>query len=87
MAKYGLLYKKTAVKDIQSLSSQIRKRLAVKLQFFIDQEDPLDFAEPLTKPADAQYRYRVGDYRVLFDVDDGNIIVLRIQHRSEVYRW
>jgi mRNA interferase RelE/StbE len=86
MANYRLLYKKTTVKDIQSLSSQIRRRLALKLEFFIDQEDPLNFAEPLTKPADAQYRYRVGDYRVLFDIEDGNIIVLRVQHRSEVYR-
>jgi mRNA interferase RelE/StbE len=86
MANYGLLYKKPAVKDIQSLSSQVRKRLGIKLEFFVAQENPLDFAEPLTKPADAQYRYRVGDYRILFDVEDHNIIVLRVQHRREVYR-
>jgi mRNA-degrading endonuclease RelE of RelBE toxin-antitoxin system len=53
MAKYKLLYKKSAVKDIQSLSSQIRRRLGIKLELFIDQEDPLDFAQPMTKPADA----------------------------------
>lgn len=86
MATYRLLYKKSAVKDIQSLSSQIRRRLGIKLEFFINQENSLDFAEPLTKPADAQYRYRVGDYRILFDVEDRNIIVLRVQHRREVYR-
>lgn len=86
MAKYKLLYKKAAVKGIQSLSSQIRRRLGIKLEFFIDQENPLDFAEPLTKPADAQYRYRVGDYRILFDVEDHDIIILRVQHRREVYR-
>ena len=86
MAKYKLLYKKSAVKDIQSLSSPIRKRLGGKLEFFIDQENPLDFAEPLTKPADAQYRYRVGDYRIPFDVEDHSIVVLRVQHRREVYR-
>jgi len=86
MARYQLLYKKSAVKDIQSLSSQIRRRLGTKLEYFIDQENPLDFAEPLTKPADAGYRYRVGDYRILFDVEDHNIIVLRVQHRREVYR-
>ena len=86
MATYKLLYKKSAVKDIQSLSSQIRRRLASKLEFFIDQANPLDFAEPLTKPADAQYRYRVGDYRILFDAEGHNIVVLRVQHRREVYR-
>jgi len=86
MAIFRLLYKKPAVKDINSLSPQTRKRLGVKLEFFVSQENPLDFAEPLTKPADAQYRYRVGDYRVLFDVEDSNIVVLRVQHRREVYR-
>ena len=86
MAGYKLLYKKSAVKDIQSLSSQIRGRLEKKLTFFIDQENPLDFAEPLTKPADAQYRYRVGDYRILFDLEEQNIVILRVQHRREVYR-
>jgi mRNA interferase RelE/StbE len=86
VAEYRLLYKKSAVKDIQSLSTQIRRRLATKLVFFAGQENPLDFAEPLTKPADAQYRYRVGDYRILFDVEEHNIVVLRVQHRREVYR-
>ena len=86
MPKYNLLYKKLAVKDIQSLPPQIRKRLGAKLEFFIFQDDPLEFAESLTKPADAQYRYRVGDYRILFDVDGDNIVILRVQHRREVYR-
>lgn len=86
MATFDLQYKKPAVKDIKSLSPQARKRLGDKLEFFFTQDNPLDFAEPLTKPADAQYRYRVGDYRILFDVEDRNIVVLRVQHRREVYR-
>lgn len=86
MPKYNLLYKKPAVKDIQSLAPQVRKRLGTKLVFFASQDNPLDFADPLTKPPDAQYRYRVGDYRVLFDLEGRNIVVLRVQHRRDVYR-
>jgi len=56
------------------------------LESFISQENPLDFAEPLTKPADANYRFRVGAYKLLFDVDDKNIIILLIQHRRDVYK-
>lgn len=77
---------KTAKKDIKKLSPQIQKRLKPKLEWFIAQTNPLEFAEPLTKPADAQYRFRVGNYRVLFDVDGENIMILHIQHRREVYR-
>lgn len=83
---YRLLYKKPAVKAIQKLTPQLQKRLKLKLEFFIAQTNPLDFAEPLTKPADAQYRFRVGSYRALFDVEDKNIVVLYVQHRREVYR-
>lgn len=86
MPAYRLLYKKPAAKDIQKLPKQVQKRLKVKLEWFIGQSNPLEFAEPLTKPADAQYRFRVGSYRVLFDVEGKSIIILHIQHRREVYR-
>jgi mRNA interferase RelE/StbE len=86
MTKYQLLYKKVAVKSIQKLSPQIKKRLQIKLEFFERQEDPLIFAKALTKPADAQYRFRVGNYRILFDVEGSNIIILLVQHRKDIYR-
>ena len=86
MADGKLLYTQSAVRDVKALSSSVRKRLGKKLIFFASQDNPLQFAEPLTKPADAQYRFRIGDYRILFDVEDSNIVVLRVQHRREVYR-
>ena len=85
MASYTLLYKKPAAKQIQKLPIQIRKRLKAKLDWFIAQDNPLQFADALTKPADAQYRFRVGSYRVLFDVEGNNIVMLIVQHRKEVY--
>lgn len=84
--QYNLVYTAPAVKSLRKFSPYIQKRLGVKLEFFISQADPLGFARPLTKPADAQYRFRVGDYRILFDVDGQNIIVLKFQHRREVYK-
>ena len=86
MAQYALLYKRTAAKEIQKLPPQIKKRLKLKLEWFVAQDNLLEFAEPLTKSADAQYRFRVGNYRVLFDIEGSNIILLYIQHRREVYR-
>ncbi|MEK7460672.1 MAG: type II toxin-antitoxin system RelE/ParE family toxin [Patescibacteria group bacterium] len=86
MTAYQLLYKKPVAKDIQRLPKPIKKRLKLKLEWFINQTDPLQFAEPLTKPADAQYRFRVGNYRILFDIDGQNIVVLHIQHRKDIYR-
>jgi mRNA interferase RelE/StbE len=33
-----------------------------------------------------EYRLRVGDYRVLFEVENKNIVVYRVRHRREAYR-
>ena len=86
MSKYKLLYKRPSAKDINRLSPQVQKRLKLKLEWFITQEDPIKFAEPLTKPVDAQYRFRIGTYRILFDIESSSIVVLRVQHRRDVYR-
>ncbi|MGB3023917.1 MAG: type II toxin-antitoxin system RelE/ParE family toxin [Candidatus Saccharimonadales bacterium] len=77
---------KTASKDIKKCPPQLQKRIYDKLNFFLAQRDPLVFAEPLTQPFDAQYRFRIGNYRVLFDVEGDMIVILHVQHRREVYR-
>jgi mRNA interferase RelE/StbE len=86
MPKYTLIYKKPASKEIQKLPLQVKKRLKLKLEWFIVKEDPISFAKALTKPSDAQYRFRVGSYRILFDVEEDKIVILHIQHRREVYK-
>ena len=86
MSKYTLVYKKPAAKEIQKLPLQVRKRLKLKLEWFIAKEDPISFSKALTKPSDAQYRFRVGSYRILFDVDENRIIILHVQHRRDVYK-
>lgn len=86
MSPYKLLYKKPAAKEISKLPQQIRKRLKLKLEWFISQDNPISFAEPLTKPTDAQYRYRAGVYRILFDVENKNIVILLVRHRRDVYK-
>ena len=83
---YEVRLVRSAQKDIKSIDRQIALRIQKKIQFFLDSQDPLSFAEPLTKPSDAQYRWRVGNYRALFDVDQATIIILRVQHRREVYK-
>lgn len=88
MSRLQIVFTKNAQKDIKKLDHQVAKKIYKKLTSLINSEKPLHSATRLTKPADAQYRWRFGNYRVLFDFDsDKNlIIVLKIQHRREVYR-
>jgi mRNA-degrading endonuclease RelE of RelBE toxin-antitoxin system len=32
------------------------------------------------------YRVRVGDYRIIYSISDSSVLVLKIGHRSDVYR-
>jgi len=88
MPAYAVILTKKAKNDVEKLDNQVAKRVQKKLAYFIDSDKPLDYAEVLTKPADARYRWRVGDFRVLFDFDvkTNTIIILKVQHRREVYR-
>ena len=88
MSTFEVVLTKNAKKDVKKLSQQVARRIYKKLNYFVDSGDPLDFTERLTKPTDAQYRWRIGDYRVLFDCDEisKTITVLKIQHRREVYK-
>lgn len=63
-----------------------RKRIIAKLKFYLAQKDVLQYAEPLRDHRFGQYRFRIGNDRVLFDVKDDTIFVLKVGHRREVYR-
>ncbi|EKD93975.1 MAG: addiction module antitoxin [uncultured bacterium] len=90
MKTFQLRYSKKALGNLKKLQPKTARRILEKLDFFIQQKDPLGFAKKLTNPLYGTYRFRIGDYRVIFDTDkEGNIeilMVLAIKHRKEVYR-
>ena len=81
--KYKLVYTLRAIKDIERLDLRTKERIGKALLRY--EEDPLRHAERLTEPKLGTYRFRIGDYRVVFDLDD-EIVVLRIGHRREIYK-
>jgi mRNA interferase RelE/StbE len=81
---YRLVYTQRAVKDIDRLDAGIKKRIGATLLRFKD--NPLQYAEKLTDPELGGYRFRIGDYRVIFDIEDNDIVVLRAGHRKEIYK-
>lgn len=71
--------------DFKMLSRPVQKRIALKMRFYASQENPLEFAKRLANPEEGEFRFRIGDWRVIFDVSEEIIFVLRIKHRSEAY--
>ncbi len=83
---YTIVITKVAKKDIDDLEVIIRKRLGKKLLQVSQLDDIKSVARQLTDSRIGEYRLRIGDYRVLFDLDVSCIVVLRVQHRKDVYK-
>lgn len=83
-------YTETARRQLRKLDKQI----AMRIIDFMDERvarrsEPRNTGEALTGPSIGVYwRYRVGDYRVICDIQDGRlcVLVIEIGNRREVYR-
>ncbi len=82
-------YSETAKKLLKKLD----KATAKKILDYIDQrvlnsENPRNSGKALTGPLSNLWRYRVGDYRIICDIQDKHlrILVLTLGNRKDVYR-
>jgi mRNA interferase RelE/StbE len=71
---------------LSKLEKSVRQRIVEKLNFYLLQKDPLKFAEKLTDSHFGEWRFRIGEYRVIFDIDEDKIIILKIGHRENIYK-
>ena len=82
-------YTVRALKDLDMLDKKITKRILDKIDFYCLKSNPLLQAKKLTNFPFGSYRFRIGDHRVLFDLDDKGkiiiLIILTVRHRREAY--
>ena len=82
--KYRLVYTHRAIRDIDALDRSIKQRIGKTLVRY--ESDPLQRAEPLKQSELGSHRFRIGDYRVVFDIEGDEIVILRVGHRRDIYR-
>ena len=80
---YEVEFKPRALKDLKALPESARRRVIAKIEAL--RNDLAGDVKRLTNFTH-EYRLRVGDYRVLFEVEGRRIIVYRIIHRKDAYR-
>ena len=81
---YRLTYTQRAVKDIQRLDPNIKERIGKNLLRY--EKEPLKHAERLKQSVLGSYRFRIGNYRIIFDIEGDEIVILRVGHRREIYK-
>jgi mRNA interferase RelE/StbE len=72
----------TSVRELERLPANHQRRVLAKIERLTD--DLQGDVKRLTNFT-PEYRLRVGDYRVLFEIDSGNINVYRVCHRRDAY--
>ena len=87
--KTKVVYTKKAKKDLKKLEERYAIRVASKIEFYSKQKDSLKYAKKLKFPLDDLYRFKIGDYRAVFEVDSKGkifiLIILKIGHRKDIY--
>lgn len=81
--KYDLEFKPRAVKDIRAMPARIQSRVLARIEAM---STGLRGDVKRLTGSTGEYRLRVGDYRVLFEIEGKSIVVYRIRHRREAYR-
>ena len=79
---YEIEFKPRAIKDLRSIPKTMAQRIVEKVEAL-----RTDLAGDVKKLTDTtpEYRLRVGDYRVLFEVEAAKVIIYRVKHCSDAY--
>ena len=86
---YHVELTESAKKELKKLDKYTQKIILLWLNKNLEGcEDPRVHGKPLTADRVGQWRYRIGDYRVIAKIEDGKLIILviAIGHRREIYK-
>ena len=77
-----------AAKELRKFDRQAQQEILRYLRERIaTEEDPRRFGKPLSRDLAGLWRYRVGDYRMICNIEDNKrvVLVLRVGHRKDIY--
>ncbi|MBS7269231.1 MAG: type II toxin-antitoxin system RelE/ParE family toxin [Candidatus Freyarchaeota archaeon] len=86
MASYRLFWKRSAEHDLRSIDRQQIPRIIEAVENLADNPFPPQHRK--LRGAEQFYRIRVGEYRVVYqvDVEAGAVIIYYVRHRKKAYR-
>ena len=84
---YKVLYLESVERDLLALDKPVRKKIMDKIEKTLAQ-DPRGLGKSLTGSFAGLWRYRIGDYRVIYKIAEREILIMiaHIGHRKDVYR-
>jgi mRNA interferase RelE/StbE len=86
MAEYVITFAKSARRELEALEAPIAGRIFSRIENLSENPRPRDCLK--LHGRQGLWRLRVGDYRVIYAIDDKNLVVdiAVVRHRRDVYR-
>jgi len=83
---YKVVYLDQVEQDLKKLDRSIIRKILSRIETYLAR-DPKELGKPLKGEFQGYWRYRWGDYRVIYKISEREvlILILRISHRKDVY--
>lgn len=88
MKGYEVEYSERAIRELKKMDKYTRQMIYSWIgKNLVGCENPRQHGKGLTANRSGQWRYRIGDYRLICQIDDGKLVILALSvgHRREVY--
>lgn len=85
---FEVIFEDSFLKKLRKMDRQISEQI---IHYFDNEailKDPKHFAEPLVSNKKGNWRFRIGDYRVICKIIDKELVILALDvgHRSKIYK-
>ncbi len=88
MAVYRVEFTKSAKKEFDKIPTKMQDKMVEALSLLAQNPYSELLKVKKLKGAEALYRIRLGDYRIVYEIRNGQLVILviKIGHRREIYR-
>ena len=85
MEKYNIKFKKSVLKDIQVIPEKDLRKILIKIKSLSENPRPFGCVK---LSSNNLYRIRQGNYRILYSIEDENLVIyiITIKHRKNAYK-
>ena len=83
---YRIEFVRSAAKEFRALETKLKRRMSIAIDGLIQEPRPAGVRKLVGH--EKLYRIRVGQYRIVYEIDDDSlkILITRVRHRRDAYR-
>ena len=82
---YNVEWTENALEDLGRLDKTVARRIMSKIEWFSEHFENI-IPQPLSGDLAGVYKFRIGDYRVIYMIENESISIQAVGHRRDIYK-